>query len=642
MGDEDEFFPTLTCPAAPHGHHLTLGQACLEVASGDAHNTLKLWAQAEECYKCPPWYFLTLPPEDTQTLIVNTTYLTNLFITKNDDTDLYSLQYHFREYGNYHLRLGEKVAEIEVTRQPENEYLPLLTAALFYLLLAFMWQCAKFLVRRMDSSAASPELRRRTTSDPSERRPLVSSMEEPQPSTSTEPQPSTSSHPSTSSQPSSTQHSASLASTVLASEQLASPLHSNQSLVQTFYVTRDLPLPLPDARRESGRLLSLDAFRGLAIVLMIFVNYGGGHYSFFKHAPWNGITVADLVFPWFLWIMGVSLVFSVRSQLRRTTKRIIIVLRILKRCIILFALGLIVNSTNGNNYMPTFRIFGVLQRFAICYLLTAVIEVYVMNPQESPEYVWYWKVRDLVRSSPQWVFTLVLVTMQVVLTFGLSVPGCPKGYLGPGGLHEWGMYRGCTGGAAGYIDRVFVGEKHVYAHPTCAKIYASNTPYDPEGLLGALTSVLMVQFGAACGRIIITFETHWGRVMRWLAWAGVTGLMAGFLCGWRKEGGLIPVNKNLWSLSYVLCTASFAFILFTVFYLLIDQRKWWSGNPLRYAGMNAIFLYVGHEVFGGLFPWSWRPVGQHHANYLVMNLWATSSWIIIAYLCHRRKLYFSV
>ncbi|MPC43708.1 Heparan-alpha-glucosaminide N-acetyltransferase [Portunus trituberculatus] len=142
--------------------------------------------------------------------------------------------------------------------------------------------------------------------------------------------------------------------------------------------------------------------------------------------------------------------------------------------------------------MPTFRIFGVLQRFAICYFLTAVIEVYSMNPQESPEYVWYWKIRDIVRSSPQWVFTLVLLIIHATLTFGLPVPGCPMGYLGPGGLHEWGMNRGCTGGAAGYIDRVVVGRSHVYSHPTCVTIYASNTPYDPEGLLGALTSVLMV------------------------------------------------------------------------------------------------------------------------------------------------------
>ena len=104
----------------------------------------------------------------------------------------------------------------------------------------------------------------------------------------------------------------------------------------------------------------------------------------------------------------------------------------------------------------------------------------------------------------------------------------------------------------------------------------------------------------------------------------------------------MPVNKNLWSLSYVLCTACFAFLLFTLFYVAIDKVKLWSGNPLRYAGMNSILVYVGHEVCGRLLPFAWTPVGQHHANHLVMNLWGTSAWVIIAYLCHKRKIYLSV
>ncbi|KAG0726623.1 Heparan-alpha-glucosaminide N-acetyltransferase [Chionoecetes opilio] len=617
---------TPTCPPAPPGHHMKLGQACLEVHNGDSSYAVQLWAQAKECYKCPPWLYLTLPPNATQTLMVNTTYPTDLLTTRTDGGDLFSMQYHFGEYGNYRLGLGARdwigrskiwvwdgSGDMEVTRQPERGAFPLVIAALFFVLLTFMWQCAKFLQRRMDSSTTSQT--RTTTSTESERNPLISPHRD---RLTTSPQPSTSISTST----------------------LQDNLTTTSEL--TVQVGLGAGLPLPDPRVQSGRLLSLDAFRGLAIVLMIFVNYGGGQYFFFKHARWNGLTVADLVFPWFLWIMGVSLVFSIRSQLRRATKRFTIVLRILKRCAILFALGILVNSTNGHNHLFTFRLLGVLQRFSLCYFLTALIEVYTTNPQESPEYVWYWRFRDIVRSGPQWVYTLVLVTVQLALTFGMPVPGCPMGYLGPGGLHDGGMYKGCTGGAAGYIDRAMMGRAHVYAHPTCASVYDSTTPYDPEGLLGVLTSVLMVQLGASCGRIITTHHTHRGRTLRWLAWGVGTGLLAGLLCGWRKEAGLIPVNKNLWSLSYVLCTASFAFILFTIFYVFIDERKWWGGNPLRYAGMNSIALYVGHEICGGLVPFSWQPVGQHHANHLIMNLWATSLWVVIAYVLHRKKLYFSV
>ncbi|KAK7066294.1 hypothetical protein SK128_022526 [Halocaridina rubra] len=217
-----------------------------------------------------------------------------------------------------------------------------------------------------------------------------------------------------------------------------------------------------------------------------------------------------------------------------------------------------------------------------------------------------------------------------------------KGYLGPGGLHDEGAHSNCTGGAAGYVDQLVLGKPHMYAHPTCAKVYDSKVPYDPEGILGALTSILMVQLGVAAGRIIITFKEHHERVIRWLIWGTVCGLIAGILCGWRKEDGLIPVNKNLWSLSYVFTTACFAFCLLSFFYAIIDWLHHWSGNPIRYAGMNAIVLYVGHEICGGLLPWSWSPVGHYHMQYFNMNIWGTSLWIFTAYLLHRKKIYVSV
>ncbi|XP_064105723.1 heparan-alpha-glucosaminide N-acetyltransferase-like [Macrobrachium nipponense] len=145
-----------------------------------------------------------------------------------------------------------------------------------------------------------------------------------------------------------------------------------------------------------------------------------------------------------------------------------------------------------------------------------------MSPQQSPEYVWYWKIRDLVRSWFQWSITLVIVAIHTAITFNLPVPGCPTGYIGPGGLHEGGAFSNCTGGAAGYIDRLFLGDDHVYKHPTCAKVYDSHVPYDPEGFLGALTSILMVQFGIASGRIIITYRSHNSRLIRWLIWGTVS------------------------------------------------------------------------------------------------------------------------
>lgn len=394
------------------------------------------------------------------------------------------------------------------------------------------------------------------------------------------------------------------------------------------------------------RLRSLDVFRGVTIFFMIFVNYGGGQYYFFVHSPWNGLTVADLLFPWFMWIMGVSMVFSLKSQIQKRIPRSTIVLRIVKRSIILFILGLFVNGISNRN-IPTLRIPGVLQRFSACYLLTASMEALIMIVNDDEIQTvgscgsWY-IFRDVVSSWFQWIVVIGLIALHTVVTYVLPVPGCPRGYIGPGGLHDDGLYANCTGGAAAYIDRFFFTPNHIYPFSTATKIYQNTTPHDPEGILGTLTSILIVQFGVAAGRVLITFDGHWDRILRLLTWAFVTGFIAGVLCDFSKEYGAVPLNKNLWSLSFVLTTASFGFIFFALIYLLVDWSGCWNGNPARYAGLNSILLYVGHELTGSVFPFSWTPAGNTHGAYLLMNLWGTSLWGIIAYICHRKKLYVSI
>ena len=147
--------------------------------------------------------------------------------------------------------------------------------------------------------------------------------------------------------------------------------------------------------RQSRRVRSLDAFRGLSITIMIFVNYGGGSYYFFNHSPWNGLTVADLVFPWFVWIMGVSLVISTQSQLRNSVPRRRIVLRVIKRSIILVFLGLIINSEGGHNDLKTFRLPGVLQRFGLTYIIVGCTEALLL-PRQFPEVKEIYKGESLI------------------------------------------------------------------------------------------------------------------------------------------------------------------------------------------------------------------------------------------------------
>ncbi|KAF2354707.1 protein of unknown function DUF5009, partial [Trinorchestia longiramus] len=395
---------------------------------------------------------------------------------------------------------------------------------------------------------------------------------------------------------------------------------------------------------RTDKLRTLDVFRGFTIVLMIFVNYGGGKYYFFKHAPWNGLTVADLVFPWFVWIMGVSMMFSLRSQFRKGVSKQVIICKIVKRSVILCCLGLFINGFSNSN-LTTLRIPGVLQRLGGCYFVIGIMETLLfVNPEDLSQEDWggWFMFRDVVKSWLQWSIVIGLASVQCIVTYVLVVPGCPRGYLGPGGLHDYNAHSNCTGGAAAYIDQLVFSPAHLYKGSTARNIYQNTVSHDPEGLLGYLTSMLLLEFGVAAGRVLITYEGHKNRLVRMLGWAFTSGVVGAVLCGFKKEDGIVPVNKNLWSLSYVLVTACFAFVLFAALYVIVDGCKKWDGGPFSFAGYNSILLYVGHELTKGVFPFGWTPVGPYHGTYLFVSLWGTSLWMFIAYLWHKKHFYVTI
>ncbi|CAG0885071.1 unnamed protein product [Cyprideis torosa] len=426
--------------------------------------------------------------------------------------------------------------------------------------------------------------------------------------------------------------------------------------------------------KKKQRLKSLDTFRGISIVIMIFVNDGGAQYWFFKHAHWNGIYVADLVFPWFMWIMGVCIPMSIRSSLRREKSRWAIYRRIIERSAKLFFLGLVLNSVGGRNDMLKFRIMGVLQRFALCYLVNGLLATCFAKKEYSPPAKGSLKhFYDIWVMLPQWIVMLVIVAIHSYLVFGFPVPNCPTGYLGPGGWHENGQHRGCVGGATGYLDKLILGEDHIYPYPEPQEVYGSGA-FDPEGLIGKM-----------------------------VIWGSIWGIAGAILCLASKDDGFIPVNKNLWSLSYVFVTSCFAFFLLAFCYILIDIRKWWNGAPFVYPviifcrsasdgisrllnpaltvtilllnpaltvtilllnpaltvtilllnpaltvtilflGMNSIVLYCGHQIGYVLFPWHWSYGSlATHWDLLVENLWGTVLWVFVAYVMYWKKVFITV
>ncbi|XP_043274378.1 heparan-alpha-glucosaminide N-acetyltransferase-like [Venturia canescens] len=415
---------------------------------------------------------------------------------------------------------------------------------------------------------------------------------------------------------------------------------NEQDDMQDLQDSEPFPPALVVSSRSSTRIHSIDTIRGIAILLMIFVNNGGGKYVFFNHSPWYGFTIADFVLPWFAWIMGLTLVVSLRTQLRISVSRPRIIMRILRRIFFLILFGLIINS-NDKTTIENLRFPGVLQLLGITYFICASIEAVFMKAQRNFQYGRLMFLQDILDCWPQWLIFIGIGATHTLVTFLLRVPGCPTGYLGPGGYHLRGKYANCTGGAAGYIDRLLFGS-HMY-NKTNNPIYGSTLPHDPEGLMNTLSAVLIVALGVQAGRILLCYYLYLqSKILRWFAWAAVIGIIAILLNGKEQEGGVIPVSKNMMTLSFVLATSSFAFFFYIIIFYIVDHKRIWNGAPFVYAGMNPIFLYIGHYLTKGHFPWAWKILNPTHASLLYMNLWTTVLWGFIAYGLYRKNVIITI
>uniref|UniRef100_A0A2K6GMS5 Heparan-alpha-glucosaminide N-acetyltransferase n=1 Tax=Propithecus coquereli TaxID=379532 RepID=A0A2K6GMS5_PROCO len=392
------------------------------------------------------------------------------------------------------------------------------------------------------------------------------------------------------------------------------------------------------------RLRCVDTFRGLSLILMVFVNYGGGKYWYFKHASWNGLTVADLVFPWFVFIMGSSIFLSMTSILQRGCSKFRLLGKIAWRSFLLICIGIIIVNPNyclGPLSWDKVRIPGVLQRLGVTYFVVAVLELLFAKP--VPENCALerscFSLGDVTSSWPQWLLILMLESIWLGLTFFLPVPGCP-----PGGIGDLGEHPNCTGGAAGYIDRLLLGDDHLHQRPSCTVLYHTEVAYDPEGILGTINSIVMAFLGVQAGKILLYYKDQTKAILiRFTAWGCILGLISVALTKGSENEGFIPVNKNLWSISYVTTLGSFAFFILLVLYPVVDVRGLWTGAPFFYPGMNSILVYVGHEVFENYFPFQWKlEDNQSHKEHLTQNIVATAVWVLIAYILYRKKIFWKI
>uniref|UniRef100_A0A3B4F7R1 Heparan-alpha-glucosaminide N-acetyltransferase-like n=1 Tax=Pundamilia nyererei TaxID=303518 RepID=A0A3B4F7R1_9CICH len=367
-----------------------------------------------------------------------------------------------------------------------------------------------------------------------------------------------------------------------------------------------------------------------SLTVMVFVNYGGGGYWFFQHAPWN-LTVADLVMP-FVFVIGTSVVLAFSSMQRRGVSRLQLLRKITWRTVVLLLLGFCFL-----NYSPkdgprrcTVLVLAEDPRSA------AASGLHLLCSQ----YNWWNPVQDILLYWPQWLIIILLETLWLCLTFLMPVPNCP-GYLGAGGIGDNGLYPNCTGGAAGYIDRWMFGD-NMYRYPTCKEIYRTTQPFDPEGVLSTINSIVIGFLGMQAGKIIIFYKKMNVHILcRFLVWTLILGISAAILSKCTRDGGFIPVNKNL-SLSYIMCMGCLSFLLLGGMFFVVDIKGWWGGQPFIYP-MNSIFVYVGHSLLGFYFPFSWEMrFQQSHWEWLFQSLWGTALWLLIAYLLYRKKFFLKI
>ena len=327
-------------------------------------------------------------------------------------------------------------------------------------------------------------------------------------------------------------------------------------------VTSTLTAPVVHSRPQPSRLFSLDLFRGATIAAMIVVNNQSSEAAYWplKHAQWNGWTPTDLVFPFFLFIVGVSLVLSFEARLERGASRGTLVRHTLRRGAVLFAIGL---GLNGLAAVPLdhWRIPGVLQRIAVAYCAAALITLYSKN-----------------YSRVAWIAALLVgywILMRFVPVPGHGIPGRDIPLLHP------------DANLASYLDR-----KLMFGH-------LWERTRDPEGILSTLPAIATALCGVLTGEWLRSERSPKQKTMGMLA-CGVAGIVAGELWGmW------FPINKKLWTSSYVLFTAGCALIVLAACYWLTDirlRRGWWT-KPFIIFGKNAIVAYILSELVGGWLSW---------------------------------------
>ena len=362
---------------------------------------------------------------------------------------------------------------------------------------------------------------------------------------------------------------------------------------------------------QTGRLRSLDILRGITVAGMILVNNPGNWRHVFaplRHADWDGLTPTDLVFPFFMFIMGISMYLSLQKFNFELTKQTL--LKVIKRTILIFLVGLALNwfSHGCNRSFTDFehlRILGVMQRLAIAYGVGSIIGMMLKGKH------------------------LLWVSGFLLLIYALLIKCTGSEVLSPDNI-------------VAVVDRNIIGESHLYQKSIGGGIRIA---FDPEGLLSAVGSIVQVLLGSYCGKIILSNKNKPEAIIQKLFIFGTISLFAGLLLSYG-----FPINKSLWSSTFVLTTSGFASLLLGLLIWIIDihhKDKWCSFFEV--FGINPLYLYVQASVlavvigFSGIQDLCYEVfLHPYFGDYPTSLIWAIFfvllNWVP-GYILYKKKIY---
>ena len=371
---------------------------------------------------------------------------------------------------------------------------------------------------------------------------------------------------------------------------------------------------------KSKRLLSLDVFRGITIAGMILVNNPGSWEAIYpplEHAAWNGWTPTDFIFPFFLFIVGISISLALGKRVGDDVDNKKIYIKIVRRAALIFLLGLFLNAFPFFDF-STLRIPGVLQRIAVCYLVASLIFLHTN-----------WKQQTIIGVSLLIIYWILMTT--------IPVPGCEITTVDD---------KACN--LSAYIDRVILGVNHIWS---LGKVY------DPEGILSTIPAISTALSGVLTGTWLKSERDNFEKVSG-IFFFGVVLTMVGWI--WNLA---FPINKALWTSSYVVFMAGIALCFLGFCYWLIDikgYQKW--TKPFVIFGVNALALYIGAELSarimdsiqlakadGGtidlksrIFETVFLPLASPVNASLIFALTYILFWLFIMWLLYRKRIYIKV